>query len=92
MTHKPTDKSFGNTYLSGNTGLTQNGTAFDAVKIHYQIKKTKPPKFPSRVLKKINWSGKRDSNPRPMPWQGIALSTELFPHIMRLERRNYCCL
>ena len=26
------------------------------------------------------WSGKRGSNPRPQPWQGCALSTELFPH------------
>lgn len=27
----------------------------------------------------LEWSGRRDSNPRPMPWQGIALSTELLP-------------
>ena len=26
-----------------------------------------------------NESGKRDSNPRPRPWQGRALPTELFP-------------
>lgn len=37
------------------------------------------------ILKKYNlynnfWSGKRGSNPRPLPWQGSALSTELFPH------------
>lgn len=25
-------------------------------------------------------SGKRDSDPRPRPWQGRALPTELFPH------------
>src|SRR5206468_8886453 len=25
------------------------------------------------------WSGKRDSNARPQPWQGCALPTELFP-------------
>ena len=25
-------------------------------------------------------SEKRDSNPRPRPWQGRALPTELFPH------------
>jgi hypothetical protein len=30
------------------------------------------------------WSGKRDSNSRPRPWQGRALPTELFP------RRRYC--
>ena len=27
------------------------------------------------------WSGKRDSDPRPQPWQGCALPTELFPHM-----------
>ena len=33
------------------------------------------------------WSGKRDSNPRPRPWQGRALPTELFPqkHIKDLS-------
>ena len=30
------------------------------------------------IWKKI-WSGKRDSNSRPRPWQGRALPTELFP-------------
>ncbi len=25
------------------------------------------------------WSGKRDLNPRPLPWQGNALPAELFP-------------
>ncbi len=30
-------------------------------------------------LKKPIWSGKRDSNSRPQPWQGYALPTELFP-------------
>ena len=28
-------------------------------------------------------SGKRDSNPRPQPWQGCALPTELFPRRSR---------
>ena len=28
------------------------------------------------------WSGKRDSDPRPQPWQGCALPTELFPHFL----------
>src|SRR5512132_3302178 len=27
-----------------------------------------------------NWSGKRDSNPRPRAWKARALPTELFPH------------
>ena len=29
------------------------------------------------------WSGKRDSDPRPQPWQGCALPTELFPPFPR---------
>src|SRR5204862_91196 len=29
------------------------------------------------------WSGKRDSNSRPRPWQGRALPTELFPRRSR---------
>src|SRR3982751_756939 len=40
-------------------------------------------------------SGKRDSNPRPQPWQGCALPTELFPHdsgfdSARNSRRDQC--
>ena len=31
-------------------------------------------------------SGKRDSDPRPQPWQGCALPTELFPHFKLLTR------
>ena len=32
----------------------------------------------------LQWSGKRDSNSRPRPWQGRALPTELFPHSSHL--------
>src|SRR5690606_25642449 len=28
------------------------------------------------------WSGKSVSNRRPQPWQGCALPTELFPHLL----------
>ena len=28
------------------------------------------------------WSGRRGSNPRPQPWQGCALPTELLPHLL----------
>ena len=35
---------------------------------------------PNYLIRRI-WSGKRDSNSRPPPWQGDALPTELFPHI-----------
>lgn len=30
-------------------------------------------------------SGKRDSNPRPLPWQGNALPAELFPRFMLIK-------
>src|SRR4051812_17005445 len=33
----------------------------------------------SRSPLPLSQSGKRDSNPRPQPWQGCALPTELFP-------------
>lgn len=36
----------------------------------------KPCTFQKRL---VEWSGKRDSNSRPQPWQGCALPTELFP-------------
>jgi hypothetical protein len=49
------------------------------------------------------WSGKRDSNSRPRPWQGRALPTELFPrkstsfkhnseqhHLLSLNLDAYC--
>ena len=32
-----------------------------------------------------NWSGRRDSNPRPSPWQGDALPTEPLPLEVRYE-------
>ena len=28
-------------------------------------------------------SGRRDSNPRPQPWQGCALPAELLPHFLK---------
>ena len=36
------------------------------------------------------WSGKRDSNPRPRPWQGRALPTELFPHLDIVAPESGC--
>jgi len=33
-------------------------------------------------------SGKRDSNPRPQPWQGCALPTELFPQTCPTPERQ----
>ena len=31
------------------------------------------------------WSGRRGSNPRPLPWQGNALPTEPLPHILKFN-------
>ena len=36
-------------------------------------------KKPRLVPRLYVWSGKRDSNSRPQPWQGCALPAELFP-------------
>ena len=41
----------------------------------------------SRRFSSASESGKRDSNPRPQPWQGCALPTELFPR-SRPDRRK----
>ncbi len=39
------------------------------------------------------WSGKRDSNSRPRPWQGRALPTELFPHrVDACASEDWCSL
>jgi hypothetical protein len=43
------------------------------------------PGMPPRAEK---WSGRRDSNPRPSPWQGDALPTEPLPLDARDHRRN----
>src|SRR3990170_5112663 len=39
---------------------------------------------PFVTLQRCPESGKRDSNPRPQPWQGCALPTELFPRTANL--------
>ena len=38
----------------------------------------------------VAWSERRGSNPRPMPWQGIALSTELLSHYFNSIILLYC--
>lgn len=40
----------------------------------------RPPLYRLSYPGKKNWSGGRGSNPRPRPWQGRALPTELPPH------------
>ena len=45
-----------------------------------------PEGFRLRRDAKQVWSGKRDSNSRPPPWQGDALPTELFPHVWSGKR------
>ena len=38
---------------------------------------------------KRDWSGKRDSNSRPRPWQGRALPAELLSHVKeQLDDKN----
>ncbi len=42
------------------------------------VKKKPPPR--RATASHLRWSGRRDSNPRPQPWQGCALPTEPLPH------------
>ncbi len=45
-----------------------------------------------RVISRVRiWSGKRDSNSRPQPWQGCALPTELFPRGAKLYSLSLRC-
>ncbi len=50
---------------------------------HYPLKVARLPIPPPRQTFVFSWSEKRDSNPRPRPWQGRALPTELFSHYFR---------
>jgi hypothetical protein len=45
---------------------------------HFPIRR--PERCSSKPLTCGNWSGRRDSNPRPPPWQGGALPAEPRPH------------
>ena len=60
-------------------------------KAHYPLKVARLPIPPSGLVFpewKTLLSEKRDSNPRPRPWQGRALPTELFSHISK--SRSLC--
>ncbi len=48
-----------------------------------QIGRFRSPPNPSKLCPylRVNWSGRRDSNPRPSPWQGDALPTEPRPRM-----------
>ncbi len=37
----------------------------------------------------LNWSGRRDSNPRPQPWQGCVLSTPGSPDFLYVTINHY---
>jgi hypothetical protein len=49
-------------------------------------KKKKPIRIKRRMG--MNLSGRRDSNPRPSPWQGDALPAELLPHLFPFGSAN----
>ena len=50
---------------------------------HYPLKVARLPIPPPGLQASDALSEKRDSNPRPRPWQGRALPTELFSHFYR---------
>ena len=58
---------------------------------HYPLKVACIPISPPAQGLFEKLSGKRDSNPRPQPWQGCALPTELFPQISLKFARFLLC-
>ena len=44
--------------------------------------------LPISISDFIEWSGKRDSNPRLQPWQGCALPAELFPQLFKMDCKD----
>ena len=64
-------------------------TGFDGINrpivgaIGYKVRKKQ--KRDARRRPFLTWSGRRVSNSRPIPWQGIALPTELLPQNLLLQ-------
>ena len=50
---------------------------------HSHLKRARLPFRHLGIYRLLPRSGKRGSNSRPQPWQGCALPTELFPHLLR---------
>lgn len=67
------------------TTLPSSQMTLDFEKLRGHVTSTCPLNFSNKI-----WSGKRDSNSRPRPWQGRALPAELFPlkswHILCFDR------
>ena len=61
---------------------------------HYPLKVACLPIPPSgrKMQISLHLSEKRDSNPRPQPWQGCALPTELFSHLLRSSKQRTAIL
>ena len=62
--------------------------------LHTHLKRARLPIPPpgQLALRKqsfLSLSGKRDLNPRPQPWQGCALPTELLPHCEMLSEEAF---
>jgi hypothetical protein len=72
-------------FNNGGRGRNRTGVGGFAIRsITTLLLGLKTPCYTSQSVK--TWSGKRDSNSRPRPWQGRALPTELFPH--RVDGRH----
>ena len=57
------------------------------VELYYTLvmqRRTKKRFRPNRLNPCCHWSGKRDSNPRPLAWEANALPAELFPRGFRI--------
>ncbi len=67
---------------SDRLALAEKSGLLETPFVSYCILNRRPKKAPIESRHE-NWSGKRDSNSRPQPWQGCALPAELFPQKSR---------
>ncbi len=96
ITHSPTNKiDFHQCFHSTFTFVLKlSSIAYKSIStntILTDIKKAQNSLYTVIELFRI-WSGKRDSNSRPRPWQGRALPTELFPQNVEYYTDLFFCV
>src|SRR5207237_257724 len=72
---------------SSSRTCARRSTCFRRRRLLHPCCKPRSPRLPAcitrrsapRRIRDLNWSGKRESNPRPSAWEADALPTELFP-------------
>ena len=64
---------------ASSVAAAKGGAMEDILRFFNKTRLAAPSEAP--LQRSEGWSGKRDSNPRPQPWQGCALPTKLLPQI-----------